>query len=90
MTEQDVLIIIPTYNERENITLIIPEIKKYLPKCEILVVDDSSPDGTAECVEKLAEEIPGINLLKREKKDGLGKAYISGFGTSRSLMGGFF
>ncbi|NLE02862.1 MAG: polyprenol monophosphomannose synthase [Fibrobacter sp.] len=79
MTEQDVLIIIPTYNERENITLIIPEIKKYLPKCEILVVDDSSPDGTAECVEKLAEEIPGINLLKREKKDGLGKAYISGF-----------
>jgi dolichol-phosphate mannosyltransferase len=61
------LIVIPTYNERENIVLIIPEIRKRLPAAHILVVDDNSPDGTSRCVKD------------RQRKEGLGRAYISGF-----------
>jgi dolichol-phosphate mannosyltransferase len=76
---QNTLIIIPTYNERQNIVLIIPEIKKVVPFAHILVVDDASPDGTSECVKELAKSIPGIFVLDRPKKEGLGKAYISGF-----------
>jgi len=79
MKKGEVLIIIPTYNERENIVLIIPEIKKILPLAEILVVDDSSPDGTSQCVKEIAKSVPGIFVLDRTKKEGLGKAYISGF-----------
>lgn len=79
MQQNEALIIIPTYNERENIVLIIPEIKKVLPEVEILVVDDSSPDGTAQCVKDLAASIKGIHLLERPQKNGLGRAYISGF-----------
>ncbi len=77
--ESQILIIIPTYNESENIQLIISEIKKFVPSAEILVVDDSSPDGTANSVNEIATKIPGIHLLSRAKKEGLGKAYISGF-----------
>ena len=79
MDTVDVLIIIPTYNERDNITLILPEVKKFLPDAHILVVDDSSPDGTAACVRELAATIEGIFLLIRPIKEGLGRAYISGF-----------
>jgi len=78
MTAQ-VLIIIPTYNERENISLIISEIKEVVPQCHILIVDDSSPDGTGAIVEELAKKSDGIYLQTRAKKEGLGKAYISGF-----------
>ncbi len=74
-----VLIIIPTYNERDNIVSIIPETKKILPQAHILVVDDSSPDGTAECVREMEKTVRGLFLLSRPKKDGLGRAYISGF-----------
>ncbi len=73
------LIIVPTYNERENIVLLIPEIHKKVPRAHILVVDDSSPDGTAECVRELAKGKESIFVLVREKKEGLGRAYISGF-----------
>lgn len=79
MQKDQILIIIPTYNERENIVLIIPEIKKVLPQAHILVVDDSSPDGTAQCVRDIASNIGDVYLLERPKKDGLGRAYISGF-----------
>lgn len=78
-TNKKTLIIIPTYNERENIVLLIPEIKKWLPATHILVVDDSSPDGTSQCVKDLSQKIENINILDRKKKEGLGKAYISGF-----------
>jgi len=76
---QKVLIIIPTYNEKENIPLIIPEIKKRLPDANILVVDDNSPDGTSQIVKDLSTQIDGIFVLDRIKKEGLGKAYIAGF-----------
>lgn len=65
-------VILPTYNEAENIEKIIRKVKRH--KVDILVVDDNSPDGTA----KLAEGM-NVNLLKRDKKEGLGKAYIAGF-----------
>ncbi len=79
MSNRRVLIIIPTYNERENIPLIIPEIKKQLPQAHILVVDDNSPDGTSALVKELAIGTDGIHILDRAKKEGLGKAYIAGF-----------
>lgn len=77
--ESQILIIVPTYNERENIELLIPEIKRVVPQADILVVDDSSPDGTGAYIEELSTKLPGVFLLSRPKKEGLGKAYISGF-----------
>jgi dolichol-phosphate mannosyltransferase len=71
------LIIIPTYNEVENIGYLIPKIKYILPDSHILVVDDNSPDGTSEHVNKI--ELDFIYILDRPKKRGLGSAYIEGF-----------
>ena len=73
------VIIIPTYNEKENISQIISEIFSLLPGVFILVVDDNSPDGTAEIVRDLKKKFPNISLLLRSKKEGLGKAYINAF-----------
>ncbi len=73
------LIIIPTYNENETIQIIIPAIKKVVSEAHILVVDDNSPDGTSATVKKMAEDIDGLFVLDRKKKNGLGKAYINGF-----------
>ena len=75
------LVIIPTYNEKENIAEIIPAIFRLLPQVHILVVDDSSPDGTAQVVQKLKEsQWPHqLHLLVRPNKQGLGKAYLAGF-----------
>ncbi len=73
------LIIIPTYNERENIKKIIPEIKKIDKNFHILVVDDASKDGTAAVVKKLAGKDKTITLIKRDGKYGLGTAYVEGF-----------
>jgi dolichol-phosphate mannosyltransferase len=73
------LIVIPTYNERENIVLLIPEIRSTFADADILVVDDSSPDGTSQCVQEIARSIDGVYVLDRAKKEGLGRAYINGF-----------
>lgn len=73
------LIVIPTYNEQENIERLVPKIFELLPDVSILVVDDNSPDKTWETVERLTNKYPNLQLLKREKKDGLGKAYIDAF-----------
>jgi len=74
------LVIIPTYNEIENIERVVRNVFAQDLEFHILVVDDNSPDGTAYRVETLQEEYKGqLNLLKRETKEGLGKAYISGF-----------
>ena len=80
MTTSDSIVIIPTYNEKENIEKIIRAINKLDKQFHILVIDDGSPDGTAAIVEGLIAENPErINLLKRAGKQGLGSAYIAGF-----------
>jgi len=79
MPNENVLVIVPTYNERDNIGIIIPEIKTQLPGSHILVVDDNSPDGTSQFVKELAGKIEGIFVLDRQAKEGLGKAYVAGF-----------
>lgn len=73
------LVVIPTYNERESISLIVPEILATVGPVHILVVDDNSPDGTAEVVKTLSQKHPGVHLLSRPGKQGLGKAYLAGF-----------
>lgn len=74
------LIIIPTYNEAENIKGLITEIFNVgVNNLEILVVDDNSPDGTARIVEEMSRSNPKVHLLLRERKMGLGSAYVAGF-----------
>lgn len=73
------VVIIPTYNEAENIKLIINAIVALPIAVDILVVDDNSPDGTAHLVQEMKENNSQIHLLKREKKQGLGPAYVHGF-----------
>lgn len=73
------LVIIPTYNEKENITLIIPEVLAQHECIEVLVVDDNSPDGTGDLVQEMADQNSRIHLLRRSGKLGLGTAYVFGF-----------
>ena len=72
-------IIIPTYNEFENIQVIIPRIFDIVPDTSVLVVDDNSPDGTKEAVNDLKRKYPNLSLLSRSRKEGLGKAYTDAF-----------
>ncbi len=71
------IVIIPTYNEKDNIKIIIDKIFKYNENVSILFVDDNSPDGTSIEIEKYNDK--RVNIIKREKKLGLGSAYIKGF-----------
>ncbi|MBK8956277.1 MAG: polyprenol monophosphomannose synthase [Saprospiraceae bacterium] len=74
------LVIIPTYNEIENIESILNAVIQLPLECDILVVDDGSPDGTGAKVLECADRFPGrIHLLQRQEKSGLGKAYVAGF-----------
>jgi dolichol-phosphate mannosyltransferase len=73
------LVIIPTYNESENIRSLIPVVLDQDARIEILVVDDSSPDGTGRIVEEIARDNPKVHLLERRAKLGLGTAYRDGF-----------
>ncbi|MBD3403117.1 glycosyltransferase [candidate division GN15 bacterium] len=73
------LIIFPTYNERENIEKIVHAVLPLDARVHVLIVDDNSPDGTGELADKLAASEPNVFVLHREKKEGLGKAYIAGF-----------
>ena len=76
----DVLVIIPTYNELENVSLMIEKVFSLSKNFHILIVDDNSPDGTADIVKSLQEKYTdNLFLLERKKKEGLGLAYISGF-----------
>ncbi len=76
---QRALIIFPTYNERENIEKIVHAVLPLDPRINVLVVDDNSPDGTGEIVDKLAAQESKVHVLHREKKEGLGRAYLAGF-----------
>jgi dolichol-phosphate mannosyltransferase len=73
------IIIIPTYNESENIERLIRQILALPGDYRIVVVDDNSPDGTGKILDKLASQLPRIRVLHRPKKLGLGAAYIAGF-----------
>ena len=74
-----VLVVLPTYNEAGNIEQILRAVRLHLPAADILVVDDSSPDGTAAIVQRVAGELGRIELLERAEKNGLGPAYRAGF-----------
>lgn len=73
------LVIIPTYNERENLEPITSAVLACEGRCDILVVDDNSPDGTGALADELAAKQPRIRVLHREKKEGLGRAYLHAF-----------
>jgi dolichol-phosphate mannosyltransferase len=79
MSAGRMLVIVPTYNERENLPRKVPRILQQDERIDVLVVDDGSPDGTGELALEMAAEEPRIHLLERETKDGLGKAYLAGF-----------
>ena len=73
------VVVIPTYNERDNIARIVPEILAQDPEIEVLVVDDSSPDGTGAAVEEMRRADPRVHLLARPDRQGIGPAYKAGF-----------
>ncbi len=73
------LICIPTFNERENLPLIVPAVLEALPDANVLVVDDNSPDGTGDLADEIANTDPRVHVLHREGKKGLGKAYLAAF-----------
>ena len=73
------LVIVPTFNERENIARLIDTVLAQDPRIDVLVVDDGSPDGTGEIVERIAGTNPRVHLLSRGQKLGLGTAYVAGF-----------
>ena len=72
------VILLPTYNERDNVGWIIPAIFKLLPNIYIVVIDDNSPDKTADVVKDLMKRYPNLRILERQKKSGLGNAYKDG------------
>jgi dolichol-phosphate mannosyltransferase len=74
-----VLVIIPTFNERENVEVIVGRVRAAVPVADVLVVDDNSPDGTGELADGLAAGDAQVQVLHRVAKDGLGAAYIAGF-----------
>ena len=74
-----VLVIIPTYNEAENLPLIVGRVRSAVPDVDILVVDDNSPDGTGAIADAMAASDGQIHVLHRQAKDGLGRAYLTGF-----------
>jgi dolichol-phosphate mannosyltransferase len=73
------LVIIPTYNEKENIRVIADRLHKAVPEAHLLVVDDNSPDGTGDIADEMAAEGDWVHVLHRRGKEGLGAAYLAGF-----------
>lgn len=73
------LVIIPTYNERENIERLVPMVLAQDPRLDVLIIDDASPDGTGEVAEWMSAEDPRVQVLRRPGKLGLGTAYLEGF-----------
>jgi dolichol-phosphate mannosyltransferase len=72
-------IVLPTYNEAENLPQIVPAILAQLPAATLLVVDDGSPDGTGRLADEMAATDPRVRVLHRRAKEGLGRAYVAGF-----------
>jgi dolichol-phosphate mannosyltransferase len=79
------IVVVPTYNEAENIPLIVPEILAQSPEIEVLIVDDSSPDGTGKLADELVAESDRVHVLHRMEKKGLGAAYRAGIARALEL-----
>jgi dolichol-phosphate mannosyltransferase len=79
-----VLVVVPTYNEADNIESIATRLHAAVPEAHLLVVDDGSPDGTGQIADRLAGRAPWVHVLHRTEKAGLGAAYIAGFGWARA------
>lgn len=75
----DTLVIVPTYNEKENAEPIAQAVLAACPEADLLFVDDNSPDGTGQLADRLAAENPRVHVLHRQQKQGLGRAYVAGF-----------
>ena len=73
------LVVLPTYNEILNVEPMLRTLRKVVPQCDILVVDDGSPDGTANLADEVGADVGQISVLRRAKKSGLGGAYRAGF-----------
>jgi dolichol-phosphate mannosyltransferase len=78
-TPGQVLVIVPTYNERDNLPMIVRRLRKALPDAHLLIADDNSPDGTGVIADEMAEKDDHIHVLHRPGKQGLGAAYIAAF-----------
>ncbi|SCL31483.1 dolichol-phosphate mannosyltransferase [Micromonospora rhizosphaerae] len=78
-----VLVVIPTYNEADNVSRIVARVREAAPAVEILIADDNSPDGTGVIADALARTDPRVHVLHREGKQGLGTAYLAGFAWAR-------
>lgn len=74
-----VAVLVPTYNERENLPLVVQRVRAAVPAADVLVLDDNSPDGTGEVADGLAREDDHVTVLHRTGKEGLGAAYLAGF-----------
>jgi dolichol-phosphate mannosyltransferase len=74
-----IVVLIPTYNERENLPRIVGRVRAAVPSVDILILDDNSPDGTGQIADVLAAADPAVRVLHRPGKEGLGAAYLSGF-----------
>jgi dolichol-phosphate mannosyltransferase len=75
----NVLVVLPTYDEAETIEEVLRRTRLAMPEAAVLVVDDGSPDGTADLAEKVGEELGGVDVLRRDRRRGLGDAYRAGF-----------
>jgi dolichol-phosphate mannosyltransferase len=79
MSEDRVLVVVPTYNERQNLEALVGGIRRHRPDAHILFVDDNSPDGTAALADELSARLGGIQVLRRAQRLGIGSAYRAGF-----------
>ena len=79
------VVVIPTYDERENVGPMAAAVLAAAPEAELLFVDDNSPDGTGDVIEEMMKSEPRIHCLHRTKKEGLGRAYVAGFETALGL-----
>jgi dolichol-phosphate mannosyltransferase len=75
----EVLVVLPTYNESANIDTVLHRVRQALPAASVLVVDDGSPDGTADIAERVGKELGNVDVMRRQEKSGLGSAYRAGF-----------
>ncbi len=73
-----VTVVVPTFNEADNIATVVRAVRQVLPDADVLVVDDGSPDGTADLAQRLGDELGGVEVVRRTTKDGLGAAYRAG------------